>query len=124
MKIQSTRNPLPQRPTSAAQTSEQQPKESWLPNRDEVKLGASMLGGGLALGAGGMLLGMEVGVRVASKVVANNFAGQPAPIALLGVIASIPVAIGYSAIGGAAGAALGSAAGSALGYAAYNHFQG
>lgn len=121
MQIQSTLKPQA-RTFQAPAPKQEQAQESWLPTKDEVKLGASMLGGGLALGAGGMYLGAEVGMAVASKMIEGTAAGQPAPIALLTIFATLPAAIAYTAVGAAIGGAVGGAAGGALGYSAYNHF--
>lgn len=80
-----------------------------------------MLGGGLALGAGGMWLGSEVGMHFASKALDSAAGGQPAPIAIITVLAMLPVAMLYIGAGAAVGGAIGGTAGAALGYSAYTN---
>lgn len=122
MNIQSThRSPL-KTPLTTPQTNPQAEAKEPCFSKDEVKLGASMVGGGLLLGAGGMWLGAEVGLQVASKVFGTIGDGQPVPIKLIAVLATLPASLAYAGIGAVAGGALGGLAGAALGDAAYDHF--
>lgn len=78
-------------------------------SKDDLKAGGYGLAGGLALGAGGGYLGLNLGMEFGMQAL-DAFGSNPLAKSL-GLIVTLPISIAYGAAGMAAGVALGGAVG-------------